>query len=62
MPDPLLNVVIIVFVLIVCTLVIIIKLREIHAAMNSRLDELLNTTRNLAHMEGFKAGQDQKKG
>lgn len=32
-------------------------LRELHLTMNSRLDELLATTRDLARAEGFRAGQ-----
>lgn len=34
------------------------KLTELHLSMNSRLDELLTTTRALARAEGFKAGQE----
>lgn len=39
--------------------VIVRQLRELHKLMNSRLDELLRTTRLLANMEGFKAGQEE---
>lgn len=50
-------------VAIACALIIIFvtivrQLRELHRTMNSRLDELLNTTRSLARAEGFKAGQE----
>lgn len=37
---------------------IIARLRELHASMNSRLDELLVATRALARAEGFKAGRE----
>ena len=36
---------------------IVRQLRQLHLTMNSRLDELLKTTRSLARAEGFKAGQ-----
>lgn len=50
-------------VAIACALIIIFvtivrQLRELHRTMNSRLDELLSTTRSLARAEGFKAGQE----
>ncbi len=34
------------------------QLRELHKSMNSRLDELLLSTKKLARAEGFKAGQE----
>lgn len=36
----------------------LLQLRQIHLSTNSRLDELLITTRKLAMAEGFKAGQE----
>jgi hypothetical protein len=38
--------------------VIVRKLNELHLSMNSRLDQLLDTTGRLARAEGFQAGQD----
>jgi len=38
--------------------VVLRQLRRIHLSMNSRLDELLETTGKLARAEGFKAGQE----
>jgi low affinity Fe/Cu permease len=36
------------------------KQRDMHLAMNSRLDELLKTTSNLARAERFTAGQKDR--
>ncbi len=38
--------------------IIVRKLNELHLSMNSRLDQLLDTTGRLARAEGFQAGQD----
>jgi hypothetical protein len=43
--------------LVIAFATIVRQLRQLHLSMNSRLDELLNTTRSLARAEGFKAGQ-----
>ncbi len=37
---------------------VMLKLSELHLSTNSRLDELLSTTKSLARAEGFKAGQE----
>jgi hypothetical protein len=42
----------------VAMIMIMRQLRELHLTMNSRLDELLATTKSLARAEGFKAGQE----
>jgi hypothetical protein len=45
-------------------LIVAIKGREavkdVHLLLNSRLDELLNTTKKLAHAEGLADGQREK--
>jgi hypothetical protein len=47
----------IVVILTALVLVIMYQLRGLHLTMNSRLDELLQSTKSLARAEGFKAGQ-----
>jgi hypothetical protein len=44
--------------LVIAFVTIVRQLRQLHLTMNSRLDELLATTRSLARAEGFKAGQE----
>jgi hypothetical protein len=39
---------------------VVMQLRELHLSTNSRLDELLETTKSLARAEGFRAGQEDK--
>jgi len=34
------------------------QLRELHITMNSRLDQLISVTKDLARSEGFRAGQE----
>ena len=36
------------------------KIRDLHLSTNSRLDELLTTTKALSRAEGFKAGQEDE--
>ena len=45
-----------VFIAVMC-FIILSQVKKQHSATNSRLDELLETTKQLARMEGFKAGQ-----
>lgn len=47
---------------VILAIVLIKKLNELHATMNSRLDELLQVTSKLARAEGFKAGQENHLG
>ena len=45
------------FFIIVMCFIILSQVKKQHLATNSRLDELLETTKQLARLEGFKAGQ-----
>lgn len=54
--------IIVIFIVLLCGLAIGFvtiarQLRELHLSMNSRLDQLLKRTGELARAEGFKAGQ-----